>query len=223
MVRRELTIADLIESAKNFCAMEGRVFREELFGVTDGKAVGTFVERLFKSYLSERFELTIGNSAKGLDLPSINTDIKVTSIRQPQSSSPYKDSRQKIYGLGYNLLVFVYERETDILQKKGRLNFLSCTFIEAKRTADHKITTGLLNIIRNKGSVEDISAFLLEQDIPGDEVTMARLAEEVLTHPPVVGYLTISNALQWRLKYRRIVTMDEDIEGITPIVRYDGK
>lgn len=223
MVRRKLTIADLIESAKNFCAMEGCVFREELFGVTDGKAVGTFVERLFKSYLSERFELTIGNSAKGLDLPSINTDIKVTSIRQPQSSSPYKDSRQKIYGLGYNLLVFVYERETDILQKKGRLNFLSCTFIEAKRTADHKITTGLLNIIRNKGSVEDISAFLSEQDIPGDEVTMARLAEEVLTHPPVVGYLTISNALQWRLKYRRIVTMDEDIEGITPIVRYEGK
>lgn len=223
MVRRELTIADLIESAKNFCAMEGCVFREELFGVTDGKAVGTFVERLFKSYLSERFELTIGNSAKGLDLPSINTDIKVTSIRQPQSSSPYKDSRQKIYGLGYNLLVFVYERETDILQKKGRLNFLSCTFIEAKRTADHKITTGLLNIIRNKGSVEDISAFLSEQDIPGDEVTMARMAEEVLKHPPVVGYLTISNALQWRLKYRRIVTMDEDIEGITPIVRYDGK
>ena len=39
-------------------------------------------------------------SAKGIDLPSveINTDIKVTSIKQPQSSCPFKDAKQKIFG-----------------------------------------------------------------------------------------------------------------------------
>jgi hypothetical protein len=57
----------------------------------------------------------IGNAASGIDLPSadILTDIKVTSIKQPQSSCPFKDVKQKIYGLGYNLLVFVYDKKDD--------------------------------------------------------------------------------------------------------------
>lgn len=59
-----------------------------------------------------------GSSAKGLDLPSVNTDIKVTSVVQPQSSCPYRDSKQKIYGLGYNLIVFVYIKEDDTKQKR---------------------------------------------------------------------------------------------------------
>lgn len=219
----ELTITDLISCAKEFCIKESSIFREELFGVTDGKAVGTFVEHLFKSYLSERYDLTIGNSANGLDLPSVNTDIKVTSIRQPQSSCPYKDSKQKIYGLGYNLIVFVYKKEDDERQKKGQLTFLSCTFVDAKRTADYQTTTGLMNIINNHGNEDDIFAFLSDHKIPADEVTLSNIATEILKNPPAIGYLTISNALQWRLQYSRIVALNENIEGITPIVKYECK
>lgn len=50
-----------------------------------------------------------GNSASGIDLPGLGVDIKVTSIKQPQSSCPFKSATQKVYGLGYGLLVFVYE------------------------------------------------------------------------------------------------------------------
>lgn len=223
MMGTELTVVDLINCAKEFCAKESGIFREELFGVTDGKAVGTFVERLFKSYLSEHYDLTMGSSANGLDLPSVNTDIKVTSIRQPQSSCPYKDSRQKIYGLGYNLIVFVYKKEDDEQQKKGKLTFLSCTFVDAKRTADYQLTTGLLSIIKNNGNADDIFAFLSDHKIPADEVTLSNMAAEILKNPPAIGYLTISNALQWRLQYGRIVALNENIEGITPIVKYDSK
>lgn len=194
-----------------------------MFGVTDGKAVGTFVEHLFKGYLSERYDLTIGNSANGLDLPSVNTDIKVTSIRQPQSSCPYKDSKQKIYGLGYNLIVFVYKKEDDEQKKKGKLTFLSCTFVDAKRTTDYQTTTGLLNIINNNGNADDVFAFLSDHKIPADEVTLSNMAIEILKNPPTIGYLTISNALQWRLQYGRIVYFNENIEGITPIIKYDCK
>lgn len=49
------------------------------------------------------------------------------------------------------------------------------------------------------------------------------MASDILKNPPAIGYLTISNALQWRLQYNRIVFLDEDINGITPIVKYDGK
>ena len=222
-MKEKLTISRLKKSAKDFCAQESGVFRKELFGVTDGKAVGTFVEHLFKKFLDNQYDLVVGNSANGLDLPSINTDIKVTSIKQPQSSCPYKDSKQKIYGLGYNLIVFVYRKEDDETQKKGKLDFLSCSFVESKRTADYQTTTGLLKIIENDGNVDDIFAFLSDHNIPADEVTLMNMAEDIVKNPPSIGYLTISNALQWRLQYGRIVTLKEKVEGITSIVKYDSK
>lgn len=221
-MKKELTIADLIVSANDFCIKESGVFRPELFGVTDGKAVGTFVEQLFKDFLLQRYQLDVGNSANGLDLPSVNTDIKVTSIKQPQSSCPYKDSKQKIYGLGYNLIVFVYKKEDDEKQQKGMLSFVSCTFVDASRTADYQTTTGLLKIIENHGNQDDVYAFLVDHRIPADEVTLNNLAREILLNPPAIGYLTISNALQWRLQYSRIVSLDERVVGITPIIKYES-
>jgi hypothetical protein len=178
---------------------------------------------LFKDFLKEHYELEIGNSANGIDLPSVNTDIKVTSIKQPKSSCPYKDSKQKIYGLGYNLLVFVYRKEDDETQRKGMLDFLSCAFIDASRTADFQTTTGLQNIINNDGNIDDIYAFLSDHRIPADDVTLHNLAQDILNNPPATGYLTISNALQWRLQYNRIVSLNEKITGITSIIKYDGK
>ena len=220
MKKKKLDDKGLIESAKEFCLLQSQVYRAELYGVTDGKAVGTFVERLFKEFLMSRYDLTIGNAANGLDLPSVNADIKVTSVKQPQSSCPYKDSKQKIYGLGYNLIVFVYRKEDDNFQKKGKLDFVSSVYIEAKRTADYQTTVGLRNIINNSGNVDDIFAFLSDHRIPADEVTLYGMAQDILKNPPEIGYLTISNALQWRLQYGRIVSLQEEVEGITQIVRH---
>lgn len=222
-MKETLTVDGLVESAKEFCKRESDTFHTDLFGITDGKAVGTYVEHKFKEYLAERYELVAGNTALGLDLPSVNTDIKVTSIRQPQSSCPYCDSKQKIYGLGYNLIVFVYKKEDDAELRKGKLDFLSCTYISANRTADYQTTTGLQNIIKNNGNVDDVFAFLCDHKIPADEVTLFEMAKNILDNPPEIGYLTISNALQWRLQYGRIVSMTEDITGITRIVEYGCK
>jgi len=220
MTKKTLNTAELQIAAKKFCENESGLYRSELFGVTDGKAVGTFVEHLFQEYLGQQYEMIAGSSANGLDLPSVNTDIKVTSIKQPQSSCPFKDSKQKIYGLGYNLIVFVYQKTDDARTKKGSLNFLSCSFIESSRTADYQTTTGILNIIANNGNTDDIFAFLIDHQIPSDEVTLMKMAEDILKNPPKVGYLTISNALQWRLQYRRIVNLTETVDGITQIIKY---
>lgn len=76
-----LNVNYLIASAKEFCEIESEKERTELFGVTDGKAVGTFVEHAFQKYLAERFDMEVGCSAVGLGLPSVNCDIKVTSIK----------------------------------------------------------------------------------------------------------------------------------------------
>ncbi len=111
-MKQKLTIDILIKEAQAFCVEQSKFPHKELFGVTDGKAVGTLIEQKFQGYLNEKYEMTVGSSANGIDLPSddILTDIKVTSIKQPQSSCPFRDAKQKIYGLGYNLLVFVYDK-----------------------------------------------------------------------------------------------------------------
>lgn len=220
-MKKNLTSNLLIKEALAFCKANSGIYRSELFGITDGKAIGTYVEHLFKNFLSEKFNMDSGNSAKGLDLPSVDVDIKVTSIRQPQSSCPFKDSRQKIFGLGYNLLVFVYRKHDDAARKKGMLEFVSCTYIDKDRTADYQTTKGISDLIANNANQDDIFAFLNDHHIPGDDVTLYHMAAEILDNPPLIGYLTVSNALQWRLQYGRIVMLDEDVEGIVPIIRYE--
>lgn len=67
-----------------------------------------------------------------------------------------------------------------------------------------------------------IYAFLSDRNIPADDVTLYKMAQDILNNPPEIGYLTISNALQWRLQYSRIVSLEENVTGITTIVKYDG-
>ncbi len=101
-MKEKLTIDKLKAEAKAFCFVESKIKNKFLFGVTDGKAVGTHIEHKFQLHLNSKYETTIGSSANGIDLPSedILTDIKVTSIKQPQSSCPFKDAKQKIFGRG---------------------------------------------------------------------------------------------------------------------------
>ena len=220
MNKQPLTIKNLIILAKQFCEQESKTPNKELFGVTDGKAVGTHIEHKFKDFLLSKYDLQVGSSASGIDLPSseINTDIKVTSIDKPQSSCPFKNAQQKIFGLGYNLLVFVYDKQDDAKTKTTLLDFVSCSFVEKERTADYQTTTALLQMIENKANAEDLFAYLNDRNIPADEITLMSMAEQILKNPPKVGYLTISNALQWRLQYGRIVTLKEEVEGIVKVV-----
>jgi len=222
-MKSKLTIPELIKEAQHFCVAQSKFPHKELFGVTDGKAVGTLIEQRFQEQLREKYEVSIGSSAKGIDLPSedILTDIKVTSIVQPQSSCPFRDAKQKIFGLGYNLLVFVYDKKDDAESQTSILTFVSCSFVSKERTADFTTTSILNNMKKVDANVEDIVSFLNGIKIPADEITLKQLAEQILVNEVIIGYLTISNALQWRLQYKRIVNLNDDIEGIHKIVTYN--
>lgn len=216
----ELTLTTLKEEALNFCKYQEEIKVPHLYGSTDGKAVGTYIEHEFKKYITRKYSYMYGNSANGIDLPGdeILTDIKVTSFKQPQSSCPFKSARQKIYGLGYNLLLFVYEKFDDAATQTASFKFVSCAFIDKNKTADFQTTAQIKKILENEGNTDDLFAFFSDKNIPGDEIVYAQLAEEILSNPPQQGYLTISNALQWRLQYRRIVNMQHSIEGIDKII-----
>lgn len=203
----------IIDLTKDLLCLEAHAFSDlesthaeaTLFGVTDGKAVGTYLEHKFRKYLKERYIFEEGNSASGIDFPNLGIDMKVTSMRQPQSSCPFKSARQKIYGLGYSLIVFVYDKADSPSTQTATLRMTSTVYIEAHRTADFQMTRGLRQIIENEGNEEDLMSFMTERNLPVDEIELRNLAEEILLNKPEQGYLTISNALQWRLQYSRAI------------------
>ncbi len=209
-----LTIEDLCAEAAKFAEIESLYDEPALYGVTDGKAVGTYLEHKFTDYLAENYSSQQGNSASGLDLPALEVDIKVTSIKQPQSSCPFRSANQKIFGLGYHLLIFVYDKYDDSENRTGRLDMQHTIFIDRSRTADFQTTRGIIDILNREGNKDDVIAFIMERNLPVDEIGANQLAERILKSPPNQGYLTISNALQWRLQYSRVIQQAGSISGI---------
>lgn len=213
----DLSINTLYEEAKRFSEIESAVSEPSLFGVTDGKAVGTYLEHKFTAFLTAKYKFDAGNSASGIDLPSLEVDIKVTSIKQPQSSCPFKSARQKIFGLGYHLLVFVYEKTDDHALRTGRLDIKHTIFVSREKTGDYQMTRSIQDILSREGNEDDLVALFHDKNLPLDDVECRNLANDILKNPPNLGYLTISNALQWRLQYGRIIQVAGDVEGVVRI------
>jgi restriction system protein len=220
-----LTLSKLKSSARDYILGMNRRQFPKLYGVTDGKAVGTFVEHAFHKYLQAHYRYQAGSSASGIDFPELEVDLKVTSIRQPQSSCPYKSASQKVYGLGYHLLVFVYDKQDYPSKKSTRLNFQHAIFVSREYTSDFQTTQGLIGILERSGNQEEIAAFLEERNLPLDDIGREQLAERIMREPPKPGYLTVSNALQWRLQYGRIVAIAAKggNEGVESLLRTQGE
>ena len=213
-MKPKLTLENLCLEAADFAELESSCSEPALFGVTDGKTIGTYLEHKFTAYLLEKYRYAEGNSASGIDLPGLEVDIKVTSIKQPQSSCPFRSATQKVFGLGYHLLIFVYEKHDDSRTQSGRLDMMHTIFVEKSRTADFQTTKGLIDILSRDGNKDDIVSFIFERNLPVDDIGANQLAERILETPPVQGYLTVSNALQWRLQYGRVIQQAGVVSGV---------
>lgn len=214
-----LSLSDLCNEAREFSRQESLHNEPTLFGVTDGKAVGTYLEQKFRDYLLERYQFETGNSARGIDFPSLNIDMKVTSARQPQSSCPFRSARQKVYGLGYGLIVFVYDKSDYPENRTARLNISNAIYIAPDRTADYQLTSSIARVLELNGSEADLIALFMDKNLPVDEIGARDLAREILQVRPVIGCLTISNALQWRLQYTRAIEWAGNYDGVHIIHR----
>ena len=214
MAKNLLTIERLLEEAGRFAQHESGHPEPSLYGVTDGKAVGTYFEHKFRDHLRTLYAFDQGSSAKGIDFPSLEVDVKVTSIKQPQSSCPFTSARQKIYGLGYSVLLFVYRKTDDPETATGTLDILHTVFVEKRCTADYQTSAALRQILANDANEDDLVAFMQDRNLPVDDIQAREIAEELLRNPPEQGYLTISNALQWRLQYKRVIEKAGAVQGI---------
>ena len=73
-------------------------------------------------------------------------------------------------------------------------------------------------MLEDGANKEDIIGFLQDKNVPGDEIVYNDLADEILSNPPKQGYLTISNALQWRLQYARVIELNNSVHGVVNYV-----
>jgi len=110
-----------------------------------------------------------------------------------------------------------YDKLDDPATQMGKLDIVNTIFVEQHRTADFQTTVGIQQILQNDGNVDDLVAFMQDRRLPVDDIQAYELAEEILQNHPETGYLTISNALQWRLQYRRVIKKAGEIDGILRI------
>ncbi|MCZ2342249.1 MAG: restriction endonuclease [Bacteroidales bacterium] len=214
MNKTKLTIVQLCQEAATFAQIESAHSESTLYGVNNGKAIGTYIEQKLRAYLEARYSFESGNAAAGIDFPSLQVDIKATDIRQPQSSCPFKSARQKIYGLGYSVLIFVYEKTDHPTTATAHLNFMHTVFVDRSRTADYTMTRLIRQHLDAGCNAEDLIGLMRDKNLPVDDIEASTIAEELLRSPCEQGYLTISNALQWRLQYSRVIEQAGKIDGI---------
>ena len=213
---KPLSIEMLQREASSFAKSQSKHAEPSLFGVTDGKAVGTYLEHKFQTHLHSRYIYGRGNSAKGIDFPELGVDIKVTSVRQPQSSCPFKSARQKIYGLGYALLVFVYDKRDDEKTRTGRLDMQHTIFVQKEQTADFQTTSGLRRLVENKANRDDILAFFEDRFMPFEKPEDIRLAEKVLRQPPAVG--SLGQATKRPSPFDRAIECADKVAGVHRLI-----
>ena len=126
----------------------------------------------------------------------------------------FKAARQKIYGLGYHLLVFVYDKKDDPKTTTAKLNILHTIFVEERRTGDYAMTKRIRQHLEAGCNAEELIGLMQDRNLPLDTIEANKLAEELLKKPCEQGYLTVSNALQWRLQYARVIQQAGEVDGL---------
>ena len=117
--------------------------------------------------------------------------------------------REEAFKLIYSMQIQKQEELSDQIEL-----YLESNQIESE-DAKIYINNTIHGIEKNK---EDIIALLTDKNVPGDDITYNDLADEIFENPPKQGYLTISNALQWRLQYKRVISLDNQIKGVVNFV-----
>jgi len=106
---------------------------------TDGKSLGTYIEKLLKAEMSRLLGIPlIGSSASGVDIPELDLNTKATSDRQPQSSEPFDSAYDRVLGAKFDIVVCIYNGR-ELLESSCPLRILSAEYLKKTEVADAKL------------------------------------------------------------------------------------
>jgi hypothetical protein len=159
------------------------------------KTSATAIEQRLHEYLGRRYIVDRGNAASGADLPALGYDIKVTSMRKPQSSAPYRGISEKIFGLPYGILVLPYS------DSRGRVTFGEPVLLRPEETADRRLTAQLNEMKKQGVGWGQFIGFLRAITPDVEPVELERLASRIVDEEIPSGRVGLSDARQWRVRY----------------------
>lgn len=108
----------------------------------------------------------------------------------------------------------MYEKADEPATRTAILNILHTVFVNESRTADYTMTRPIRQGLEAGCNAEDLIALMRDRNLPVDDIETASIAKELLVTPCEQGYLTISNALQWRLQYGRVIDRAGQVDGL---------
>jgi hypothetical protein len=190
----KLTLPRLLQSAHVFAHAMNAGLEEVAPGT---KTTGKKLEELFlKDWLDAEFTYTKGNRASGVDIPSLNVDLKTSDTKKLQGDSPKANAAEKFYGLSYSLLLFPQKKRAD-----GRYEFMQPVHIPRECTSDKDATTRLSQLLDGGASLRELRAFLFGFDLGLSDVEASELAKRFLQERPPIGWLGLSRLDRWRVRY----------------------
>lgn len=200
----EKDLRNHLDLIKEFCEdIENRNVPEPRSDTS--KRIGTYFEKEMRKWFNEKLGIeSEGSVAKGLDLPAFNVDVKTTSINQPQSSSPFDDPGERITGVDYNILLFIYDKHSG--EDGNQFDIKSCVYIPKERTADYRKSKQAQNLVSGfrRGELDEKELREELEDLTGIGAISDEKFEKIKENPPKKGTITITPAVQWRFNYNKL-------------------
>jgi len=129
---------------------------------TDGKSLGTCIEKLLKAEISRKLGVKLtGSAATGVDIPELSLNTKATSDKQPQSSEPFDSPYERVLGAKFDILACIYNGiEFLQSQKTTLIQIAAAMYYGRTEVADQQLceSARLLRDLLNRGTVSEIPA-----------------------------------------------------------------
>jgi len=204
----ELDLRSYFDTVAEFCAeIESRTVPEDKSDTS--KRIGTYFEKELREWFEEKHGfVSEGSVAEGIDLPAFNIDVKMTSNRQPQSSSPFDDPGERITGVDYNILLFVYDKHS--VEEGNQFDIESCAYIPKERASDYRKSENAAKLVEDYRESKLSESELREQleELTGIGAISDEKFNEIKENPPKEGAITMTPAVQWRFNYNKMVKDD---------------
>jgi hypothetical protein len=154
---------------------------------SDGKSLGTCIEKLLKAEISRKLQINVtGSAAAGVDIPELSLNTKATSDKQPQSSEPFDSPYERVLGSKYDILACIYNgMEFLKSQKSTPIQITAAMYYERTEVADQQLcqSARLLRDLHNQGVI-------------GEELAKRALRAIVYAKKSSAGYKALHKGLQ---------------------------
>lgn len=213
-----LTREQLKIEAAAFAKAHARHSEPALLGL-DYPVVEPYYLHRFKTKLAKRYQLPEAKPDDeimfpDITFPDIKVDVKFINDLLNDSYHMMLSPTQMFYGMGYDVLLFVYHQQSDFAAGTAWLNIQKAVWAEDYRTADWLSTVSLLKCLSEKSDMETLLSFFESMHFPIHPGEVWKLAEYAPKNPPKQGYASISRAMKSHVRWGKVIREAGKVDGI---------